>query len=143
MAEVGQEENWQSQLHNRLLKSDIAEVIFVIGSPGKQRLHFLNYLKSRKYASNYCIIDDVTEVATWNEAMEVLKKSDKRNFIIDAIMFGEKGQPNYGEIYQIANLTRAEGRPLTVVVFSEDPSVRSTPSYARAYKVTEAGFVII
>jgi hypothetical protein len=143
MAEVGQEESWQEQLHNRLLKTDIAEVVFVVGAPGRERLNFLRFLRSKKYGSRYCIVDDPTECTTWNEAMEVLKKSDKKDFVIDAIMFGEKNQPTCGEIYQIANLTRAEGKPLTVVVFSEDPTLRSTPGYARVYKVTDAGFVII
>lgn len=133
---------WQLQLADRLMKVDVAEVIVVTGTEPGDRYHFFKYLKSRTYSSRYVIIDNVIECDSFVNAIEIVKGSDKRDFIIDSIMFGTN-QPTYGDLYQTSNWTKMNDRALTIVLFSEDPTLKSTFGYMKVYKATDAGFVLV
>jgi hypothetical protein len=124
------------------MKVDVAEVIVVTGTEAKDRYHFFKYLKSRTYSSRYCVIDNVIECGSFDSAIEIVKVSDKRDFIIDNIMFG-RDQPSYGDLYQTSNWTKMNDKALTIVLFSEDPTLKSTFGYMKVYKATDAGFVFV
>ena len=130
--------HWLEQLIEGLSKVKPGELIVVTGIDPKQKVVTLQHVEDT--LPDYLVIDNIIECDSFISATEMINKSDKKSFILDATMFGKFG-PDYAQIYQTSNLCREKA--LNLIMFSDDPSVKTTRSYMRVFSATLGGLVLV